>query len=260
MSRCPPLVLTFAASDPTGGAGLQADLLTLAAMGCHPLSVVTALTAQDTSGVEHLLAVDSGMVLEQARRLLEDMPVSAFKLGVLGSVENIEVIAALLSEHPDKPVIVDPVLASGRGDALASDQMAAALCELIVPWTTVLTPNSLEARRLAAESTLQACAERLLAMGSDYVLVKGTHEPGEQVLNTLYAAGGVVREDRWPRLAASYHGSGCTLAAAIAAALANGLEVPEAVREAQQYTWKALERGFRPGKGQHLPNRLFDKK
>ena len=257
MSARPPLVLAFAASDPTGGAGVQADLLTLASMGCHPLSVITALTVQDTSGVESVLPIDAETVLDQARCLLDEMAVSAFKLGVLGSTRNIEAIARLLAEHPHTPVIVDPVLASGRGDALASDEMAAALCELVVPQTTVLTPNSLEARRLGAESTLEACAQRLLSMGCDYVLVKGTHEPGEEVLNTLYDARGVVRADRWPRLAASYHGSGCTLASAIAAALANGLQVPEAVREAQEYTRQALERGFRPGKGQHLPNRLF---
>ncbi len=241
MSHSPPIVLTFAASDPTGGAGLQADLLTLASMGCHPLSVVTALTMQDTRGVEGILAVEADWVAGQARHLLEDMRVAAFKLGVLGSLENIHTIADVISDYPEVPVILDPVLASGRGDALASDEMIGALRELIVPQCTVVTPNSLEARRLAAsgddedEIELAECARRLLQLGCEYVLVTGTHEAR----------------------AGSYHGSGCTLASAIAAALANGLEVAEAVRDAQEYTWQALAGGFRPGTGQLLPDRFF---
>src|SRR3954466_1339816 len=139
----PPIVLTFAASDPSGGAGLQADILTLAAMGCHPLSVLTALTVQDTTGVEGLMAIDSDWVADQARALLEDMPVDAFKVGVLGSVENIAAVAEVLSDYPDIPLILDPVLASARGDELASDEMLRALRELLLPQTTILTPNSM---------------------------------------------------------------------------------------------------------------------
>lgn len=263
MASLPPIVLSFAASDPTGGAGLQADLLTLASMGCHPLSVVTALTVQDTRGVEALHAIDADWVSEQARTLLEDMPVAAFKLGVLGSAENAAVIADVLEDYPGVPVILDPVIASGRGDALADDVLVDALRGLIVPQSTIVTPNSLEARRLAEDDLeeegldLESCAGRLLAMGCDYVLVTGTHELGAEVVNTLYAQEGIVRTDRWPRLAGSYHGSGCTLASAIAAALANGLGVPEAVRDAQEYTWQALASGFRPGMGQLLPDRFF---
>jgi hydroxymethylpyrimidine/phosphomethylpyrimidine kinase len=257
-SHVPPIVLAFAASDPTGGAGLQADILTIAAMGCHPLSVLTALSVQDTSGVEGLQAVDSGWVDNQARRLLAEMRVDAFKLGVLGSAQNMAVIAGVLAEHPDIPVVCDPVLASGRGDALASAEMIDALREMILPQSTVVTPNSLEARRLAAQADLGACARKILAMGSEYVLVTGTHESTDEVVNTLYDAAGVVREDRWQRLPGSYHGSGCTLASAIAAALASGASLPEAVRDAQEFTWQALAAGFSPGKGQAIPNRFFE--
>jgi hydroxymethylpyrimidine/phosphomethylpyrimidine kinase len=258
----PPIVLTFAASDPSGGAGLQADLLTLASMGCHPLSVVTALTVQDTAGVEGILAIDADWVADQARCLLEDMPVDAIKIGVMGSVENIAAIAEIVSDYPDVPLILDPVLASGRGDELASDEMTRAMRELLLPQTTILTPNSMEARRLAdhdddEEPALHVCAERLVAAGCEYVLVTGTHEATPQVVNTLYAKSGVVRADSWPRLPGSFHGSGCTLASAIAAMLANGLELPEAVREAQDYTWNALKKAYRPGMGQFLPDRLF---
>src|SRR6187397_1876408 len=147
----PPLVLTFAASGPSGGAGMQADILTLESMGCNPLSVSTAITVQDSLGVEGMLAIDSDWVADQARRLLEDMPVDAFKIGVLGSVENIAAIAEIISDYPDVPLIFDPVLASGRGDELADDDMTHAMRELLLPQTTVLTPNSVEVRLLAEE-------------------------------------------------------------------------------------------------------------
>ena len=262
-SDFPPLVMTFAASDPSGGAGIQADILTLASMGCHPLSVLTAITVQDTIGINGILALDAEWVADQARCLLEDMPVDAFKIGVLGSVENIAAIAEILSDYPDVPVILDPVQASGRGDELAGDDMAHAMRELLLPQTTIITPNSMEARRLAEadddndEPSLAMCAERLLAMGVEYVLITGTHEPTPQVVNTLYGAKGIVRSDTWQRLPDSYHGSGCTLASAVAAMLANGLDIPEAVREAQDYTWHTLKRAYRPGMGQFLPDRLF---
>lgn len=259
----PPMVLSFAASDPTGGAGIQADLLTLASMGCHPLSVITALTVQDTAGVDEVLVIDSEWVMDQARMLLEDVPVSAFKLGMLGSVESIAAIAEILSDYPDIPVILDPVLSSGRGDELATDDMIAAMREMLIPQTTVLTPNSHEARRLALfesdeeDLDLAGCARHLTGLGCEYVLVTGTHENTPRVINALYDENGMVQTDAWDRLPGSYHGSGCTLASAIAAALAYGQEVPQAVREAQAYTYETLKAAFRPGMGQYIPERFF---
>ena len=252
----PPMVLTFAGSDPTSGAGLQADLLTLAALGCHPLSVVTALTAQDTSGVARVLAVEPGWITEQANRLLDDIAVAAFKAGMLGSAANVRAVSEIVAAHAEVPFVVDPVLASGRGDRLADEDAIEALRESLLPRTTVLTPNSNEARRLAGERDLAACARALAADGCEYVLITGTHEAGAEVVNTLYDENGVVREDRWPRLPHDYHGSGCTLASAIAAYLARGLEPAQAVGEAQRYTWQALAAGFAVGSGQLLPNRF----
>ena len=260
MPSCPPVVLTFAASDPTGGAGVQADLLTLASLGCHPLSVLTALTAQDTSGVDGLLAMDPGWIARQARCVLADIPVAAFKLGVLGSARNAGAVAGILAEHPRAPVVLDPVLASGRGDPLADGEILQALRTTVLPHATVLTPNSIEARRLALaapDAALADCARALTELGCKFVLITGTHEPGTDVANALYDASGLVREDHWPRLPGSFHGSGCTLASALAAFLAKGLDAPEAARAAQAYTWKALERGFAPGRGQLLPDRFF---
>jgi hydroxymethylpyrimidine/phosphomethylpyrimidine kinase len=260
----PPIVMVFAASDPSGGAGLQADIMTLSSMGCHPLSVLTALTVQDSAGVEDAMAIDADWVADQARALLEDMPVAAFKIGMLGSVENIAAIAEIISDYPEIPLILDPVLASGRGDELASEDMIAAMRELLLPQTTLLTPNSLEARRMAQDEEndddhpdLAECARRLIGAGAEFVLITGTHEHSVQVVNTLYGENGLIRADSWERLPGSYHGSGCTLASAIAANLANGLDIAEAVRDAQDYTWQALANGFRPGMGQYLPDRFF---
>jgi hydroxymethylpyrimidine/phosphomethylpyrimidine kinase len=279
--RIPPIVLAFAAADPTGGAGLQADVLTLASLGCHPLSVVTAVTVQDTAGVEGLSPVDADWVADQARALLEDMPVAAFKIGLPGSVEAIAAIAEILADYPAVPVVCDPVLASGRGDMLADEETIEALVDLLLPQTTLLTPNSLEARRLAqalsdddddmaadsvadvatnetaTPSDLAGCARRLIDGGCEYVLLTGTHEDTPQVINTLYGSHGVVGAQRWPRLPGSYHGSGCTLASAVAAHLAAGHDIADAVAQAQEYTWHALAAGFRPGMGQFIPDRLF---
>ena len=262
-SETPPIVLAFAASDPSGGAGLQADILTLSSMGCHPVSVITAITVQDTLGVEDVLPMDPEWVADQARCVLEDMPVSVFKVGLTGSAENIAAIAEVVADYPDIPLILDPVLASGRGDELANDDMLMALQEMLIPQTTLLTPNSLEARRIAQldgdddEPDLAECARRIIEMGCEFVLITGTHENTAQVVNTLYGESGILRSDTWQRLPGSYHGSGCTLASAIAASIAHGLDIPEAVKDAQEYTWQTLKAGFRPGMGQFIPDRLF---
>jgi hydroxymethylpyrimidine/phosphomethylpyrimidine kinase len=264
LPEIPPIVLTFAASDPSAGAGMQADILTIASMGCHPLTVVTAITVQDTSGVDDVQSVDAELVMNQARTVLEDMPVAAFKIGLLGSVENIAVIAEIISDYSEIPLVLDPVLSSGRGDELANEDMLEAMRELLIPQTTILTPNSLEARRLIQDEDneednpdLAECAKRIIQLGCEYVLITGTHENTPKVINSLYGEHGLIRSDSWPRLPGIYHGSGCTLASAIAALLANGLPMEEAVREAQEYTWETLKYGFRPGMGQHIPDRLF---
>lgn len=265
MLQPPPIVLSFAANDPSGGAGLQADMLTIASMGCHPLSIVTAITIQDTTGVNSVMPLNAQWIADQARTVLEDMPVHVFKMGLLGSVEIISAIAEVISDYPHIPVVLDPILTSGRGDELASEAMIDAMCTLLLPQVTLITPNSLEARRLAQQDQddlesrleLDLCAGRLLNMGCEYALITGTHENTEYVTNTLFDMSGVVRIDEWERLENTYHGSGCTLASSIAASLANGLSLVESVIEAQDYTWHTLQAGFRPGMGQYIPNRFF---
>ena len=260
-TETPPVVLTFSATDPTAGAGLQADLLTLTSLGCHALSVVTGITVQDTRGVDSIHPVDTELLIDQARTVLEDTPVAAFKIGLVVDVDNIAAIADIISDYPEAHVILDPILASGGGDELSTEDTIAALKELLIPQSTIICPNSLEARRLIGDhddpETLANCAQALLGLGTEYVLITGTHEQTGDVLNCLYNAEGLVRQDAWQRLPGSFHGSGCTLSSAIAANLAHGMAIEEAVSDAQDFTWHALAASFHPGMGQYIPDRFF---
>lgn len=253
-----PVVMTFSGLDPTGGAGVQADIEALASHGCHATPIITALTVQDTRDVSKLFAVDAVLLNEQARAVLEDVPVAAFKIGLLGSVAVVEAIHAILRDYPEIPVILDPILKSGAGTALADDALADAMRSLLLPQTTLLTPNSLEARALAPNAdTLAACAMAILESGCEFVLITGTHEHTPQVVNTLYGNHRKLQQFQWQRLDGEYHGSGCTLAASVAGLLAQGREPFTAVHEAQEYTWDSLRHGYRIGRGQSIPNRLF---
>ncbi len=264
MNPTPPTVLVFAANDPSGGAGLMADVLTLASLGCHALPIVTAMTIQDSAGVQEFHAVDSEIVEEQARFILEDIKIDAIKVGMVGSVENLAVIAEIASDYPDIPLILEPVFSMGRGEELSNEELISAMRELLIPHSLIVTPNNTEARLLASddpdeqeEIPLDAAAQRILECGCEYVLIAGTHEKTPKVVNTLYSRLGRVRTDQWERLPGSYHGAGATLASAIAGALANGVEIADAVRDAQDYTWQTLSNAFRPGMGQFIPDRMF---
>jgi hydroxymethylpyrimidine/phosphomethylpyrimidine kinase len=253
-----PVVLVFAGHDPSGGAGIQADIEALASQGCHAATVITALTTQDTRDVTDFRPLDVTDVITQARAVLEDMPVAVFKLGMLGSRENVEAIHTILTDYPEIPVVFDPVLASGHGTDLGGQALVGAMKTLLLPLTTVLTPNSLEARTLATGAdTLNACAQALLDQGVEYLLMTGTHEHTPKVVNRLYHHNRLQETFTWERLPHSYHGSGCTLSASIAGLLARGVEPFTAFHEAQDYTWNALRHGYRPGLGQHLPHRFF---
>lgn len=253
-----PVVLVFAGLDPSGGAGLQADIETLASLGCHAAPIMTANTVQNTRSVDSFHPTAGTLVEAQAHAILDDMRVNAIKIGMLGQPENALVIHDLLRKLPGIPVVLDPVLASGTGTALGTSETLDAVLELLIPLTTVLTPNSIEARALTpGVETLEESARQLLDMGVKHVLITGTHEDTPEVINTLYDETHPGETFTWDRLPHSYHGSGCTLASAIAGLLARGLDAFTAINEAQEYTWNALNEGFRPGHGQHLPNRLF---
>lgn len=253
-----PLVMVFAGNDPTGGAGIQADIETLASMGCQAAPVITAVTVQNTHDVIEYSAMSATLVIEQARAVLEEMPPAAFKIGMIGTRENAEAIHTLLRDYPNIPVVLDPVLYAGGGHPLAESSLQDAMISLLLPLTTVLTPNTLEARMLApGADTLEVCAQQLMDQGSEFVLVTGTHEDTPEVVNNLYGNRRLLESFTWERLPYNYHGSGCTLSSAIAGMLAHGLEPFTAVYEAQHYTWETLKYGYRIGKGEYLPNRLY---
>ena len=253
-----PVVMVFAGSDPSGGAGIQADIETLASMGCHAVPVITAVTVQDTVDVKRVEPMSAAIIVEQARAVLEDVPVAAFKLGMLGSVEAVEAIHTLLLDYPDVPVVVDPIVKAGGGSVLSDDEMMEAMLNLIFPLATVATPNSQEARWLAPEAdTLDACAHEIMDTGCEFLLITGSHENTPKVVNKLYGDQHLIETFAWDRLPGSYHGSGCTLAAAIAGLLAQRLDPLNAAFEAQEYTWESLRNGYRIGMGQSMPNRLF---
>jgi hydroxymethylpyrimidine/phosphomethylpyrimidine kinase len=250
--------MAVAGSDPTGGAGIQADIEAIASMGCHAAPVITAVTVQDTTNVMAFTPQTDELVMEQARAVLEDMPVAAIKIGFLGSVEIIETLHVLLRDYPDIPVVLDPVFTAGGGAVLADEDMINALRALLLPQCTMLTPNTQEARVLAPGADSQdACAMAILERGVEYVLITGTHDNTPQVVNQLYGSARKLDSFSWQRLPGEFHGSGCTLSAALCGLLAQGQEPVAAANEAQEYTWQTLRHGYRLGMGQRLPNRLF---
>ncbi|HHH40367.1 MAG TPA: hydroxymethylpyrimidine/phosphomethylpyrimidine kinase [Sedimenticola sp.] len=255
-SPTPPVVLSLSGHDPTGGAGIQADIEAISAQGCIATTVVTCLTVQDTENVHRLAPVAPDLVTAQGRTLLADIRVQAFKVGLLGSAEIAGAVAGLLRAHPDIPVVLDPVLAAGGGAGLADAALLDAIRSRLLPLATLVTPNSVEARRITGGDTPGACADRLLAYGCGAALITGGHEREPRVRNRLYRPGLPVVTHDWPRLPGGYHGSGCTLAASVAALLARGLDLEPAVAAAQESTWQSLSRARRPGRGQMLPCRI----
>ena len=253
-----PAVLCFAGLDPTGGAGLQADIEAVVSMGGHPLPVATSLTAQDTLDVKAVMPVEPRHVIAQARTVLADVPVGAVKIGLLGSVEVVEALHEILAECEGIPVVLDPIGRAGGGAALAGDDLMNTIVSRLVPRTTVLTPNVREARRLApGAETIAAAAGQLVSHGCRYVLVTGADEATPRVVNRFYGSRGLIESFEWPRVEGVFHGSGCTLAAAVAAGLARGAVPRAAVAEAQQFTHDAISNGYRIGAGQLVPNRLY---
>jgi hydroxymethylpyrimidine/phosphomethylpyrimidine kinase len=256
MNATAPTVLCLSGHDPAGGAGVHADIEAIAAQGAHALTVITALTVQDSRNVARVQAVDAGLLAEQIERLLADSEIRAIKLGLLGDAAQIAVIAAMI-RRLDVPVVCDPVLRAGGGSDLAAAATIAALREQLLPLVDLLTPNAAEARRLVPDAAdLAEAAATLCAAGCRQVLVTGGDEPGgDEVRNLWRRRDGSLQEFRWPRLAAAFHGAGCTLASAIAGRLAVGDDWPRAIEHAQRYTHTALTRAYRSGRGRLIPGR-----
>lgn len=259
-SATPPLVLCISGHDPSGGAGLQADIEAVAAQGAHALGIITALTCQDTDNVRRVQAVAPTLLAEQLDLLLADCRVDAIKIGLLGDAGQIPTICAAI-ERCAVPVVLDPVLRAGGGAALAGAATAHALLEQLLPRATIATPNAAEARRLAPGAVDNAaCAEALLRRGCRNVLITGGDEPTPDVVNGWYRDGVAPQLFHWPRLPGGFHGAGCTLAAALAARLAVGEDLAAALPQAQAYVHGCLERALRIGQGRRVPDRLGDRR
>ena len=258
MPMTPPTILCLSGFDPSGGAGIQADIESIASMGGHAVPVITALTVQNTQNVTRFQAIDAQLFIDQVDTLLEDVSIKAIKIGMIGSVQIIEAISQILKKNSDLPVIYDPVLAAGGGTDLVESGMLTAIQELILPYTTILTPNSPEARQLSGETELKDCGKKLMDYGCEAVLLTGSHEDSEHVDNLWFHEGQYVETFSWDRLPHEYHGSGCTLASAIAALVAQGLDAFNAVNEAQDYSWNTLKYAFKiSDKGQLIPHRFY---
>jgi hydroxymethylpyrimidine/phosphomethylpyrimidine kinase len=259
-----PLVLTFGATDPVGATGIQSDLASFAAMGCHGLSVITAILIGDTTGVEDLQPVEADWVSDQARVVLEDMPVAAFKIGTIGSIENVSVIAEIVSDYPDIPLILDPFISALPDQGAEGEDLLIAIRELLVPQSTLLLASTVELARLAetwreasSGDMMVADAMRLIESGCEYLFLTGTPTAVHDVANTLFDSSGMLRQDSWPRRPGTFSGAGSTLSATMAALLANGLDVPESVLEAQEFANAALANAQRLGMGKLIPDRYF---
>ena len=254
-----PSVLVFAGLDPSGGAGIAADIVAIAAQGAHALPIVTALTVQDNDRVFEVQAVDAALLLRQAQALTGKMAIAAVKIGIPGSAANAAAIAGVIVQlrrsQPHLPVVLDPVLASGHGDVLGTGDAVRALAPLL-PVTTVIVPNGPEASRLTNVADVAGQAAILQAQGCGHVLLTGGHGAGSSVVNRWFGAASEGREWQWPRLPGEFHGSGCTLAAAIAARLALGQALPDALAAAQAYCHAALAQAYAVAPGQLMPRRL----
>ncbi len=255
-SSAKPVVLCIAGLDPTGGAGIQADIETLFSLGCHAAAVVSVLTVQTSVNVQSLSPVDADLVIAQAQAVLQDMNVACIKLGLLPSCDIIRAVHHVVGQASGVPVVLDPVLIAGGGFAMSDSNTTALMRELLLPRVTVITPNIYELQTLIPEAkNLDEAAAIALSEGCEAVLLTGTHADSIAVENCLYLADGSVTVKSWPRLPQTYHGSGCTLASAVAAGLAKQADVATASANAQEFTWQALNQASKLGKGQWFPNR-----
>lgn len=258
-----PVVLVMAGHDPTGGAGLIADAEAIAACGGWAVTIPTSLTVQNTRDVQYVMPCAAEGIRGMAWSLLDEFDVAAIKIGLISDEASLDAIMDVVRACPGIPLVVDPVFKAGGGTKLSTDTLIDGFRHRLLPLVDILTPNRYELMRLA-EAQAEDDVERsiaLISLGCQAVLITGTDDPApnvpeDKVVHTLHTPEN-SRQWHWPRLSASYHGSGCTLAAALAARLACGERLAEACEQAQRFTWESLRHGWRPGDGQALPRRLW---
>lgn len=253
-----PLVLVLAGHDPTGGAGIQADIESITSNGCHAATVITTLTIQNTSVFTRDIPVSPEDFQQQIELLLQEMQFSACKIGLVSNSCILEIIENILMHLKNMPVIVDPVISAGSGEKILADTACRTLYEKIFPVATMVTPNSEEARILTGQDKLDVAADDMLKLGCKSVLITGTHEPTKNIINTLYIKNQNPIRFEWERLSGDFHGSGCTLSAAISAQLALGKNIIQAATIAQEYTWQTLGHAVLHGKKQFHPDRFYN--
>lgn len=253
-----PTVLCFSGLDPSGGAGLQADIEAIGQSGAHAAIACTALTIQNSQQVFGFEATSRELLLAQAHAVVNDLPIKCVKSGMLGTTENIAALAEFLTEHPDYLYVLDPVLVANSGGSLGNQEtLVEAFIELI-PLATVITPNTVELRALTGLEDLDQATNKLFQMGAKAVLVKGGHEDTpEYIRNALYINGEFISETRCPRLDGEYHGSGCSLASFIAGRLAQGDQLTQAAHHAETWLLGVLKKAETPvPNGQKIPKRF----
>ena len=256
-----PVALTIAGSDSSGGAGIQADLKTFAAFGVYGASVLTALTAQNTRGVTAIADIDPAFIAAQIDAVAEDLPIVAAKTGMLSRSAVIEVVADCLRAHPAPFLVVDPVMVAASGDVLLKPEAIVSMRDLMIPLATIITPNIYEAEiltgiKITGVDAMRDAARALVANGARAALVKGGRFDAGDAIDVYYN-GRILREFRSPRIRIGrVHGTGCTLSAALAASLALGVSLEDAVGRAKRYVTRALETAPKLGHGATPLNHL----
>jgi hydroxymethylpyrimidine/phosphomethylpyrimidine kinase len=254
----PPVVLCFSALDPSGGGGLQADIETLASMGCHCAPVATALCTTGAADTVEAVPVDAPLLIEQARSVLEDMPVRAFKVGFAGSVANVEAIHSILRDYPNLPVILHPAFCLWDPNNAEQADLPAALAALLLPLAEVAVISLREAHVLVKESdTVDATAQALTSKGCRHLLLNPCQGKDLRGITDLYGTTGIIKSYEWNQITPSCHGAISTLTSAIAGLRAHDCPVQTAVEQAQNYTWQAMAAARQLGFGKPTPHRLF---
>ncbi len=252
LMTCTPVILSISSHDPSGSAGISADIETLASLGCHCTPIISKLAARDTASLKDSQITDTSLLIEQVRAVLEDITVNLFCIGDLASISNIEAIHTILKDYPDIPVVLHPVLPPAKGHGLES-----AIRTLLLPLADITVLNQSEVLVLApGADTLSAGARELMEFGCDNILITGATAANKQVSNHWFSPRANSQQYHWQRLPFSYHGAGDTLCAALSAYLGHGLSMAESIQQAQQFTWQALEKGRRIGMGELLPDRM----
>lgn len=253
-----PTVLCFSGLDPSGGAGLQADIEAIGQSGAHAAIACTAITVQDSQQVYGFEATSSDLLLQQANAVYKDLPVKGFKSGMLGTTDNIAMLAEFLQDKPNIPYVLDPVLVANSGGSLGDIATLVNAFKNLIPKASLITPNTVELRALTGQNQIAEAVKVMFDLGANALLVKGAHEhEPHRIRHWLYVNSECVAESRWQRLEAEFHGSGCSLASYIAGRLAQGILLKDAVQQGELWLHGALKHADMPhAQGQRIPRRF----